>query len=59
MNPTNYNFDGYTPARPDSPRLSKMPFMNSIFVQKLVLAFMDVIVTDLLSACLKVVDDMP
>ena len=34
-------------------------FMNSTFLQKLVFEFMDVIVADLLSACLKVVDDMP
>ena len=33
-------------------------FINSTFVQKLVFAFMDVIVADLLSACFKVADDM-
>ena len=34
-------------------------FISSTFVQKLVYIFMDVIVADLLSACLKVAGDIP
>ena len=40
-------------------RAAHLSLSTQLFVQKLVFTFMDMIVADLLSACLKVVDNMP